>query len=127
SETDVKAGKDRKIARRPEMKHPFAQPRLDDAAGHIARTHDRVIGLGRHAEPLEYPLDRGARARRVGDEDHGAAFGAKARQRLASGRKSGNTVVDHAPDVAQKNIVVACERSKSFDNLGHTLSKSIAR
>ncbi len=43
--------------------------RLDNAAGDVARTRDRVIGVVRHAEAVEDAHHRGAGARRIGDED----------------------------------------------------------
>ena len=99
------------------MEHAFAQSCLDDAAGDVAGTHDGIIGVARHAEPIEYPLHRRARPRRVGDQDHRATLGAKARERIASRRKGGNTVVHHAPDVAKKDVIVARERGKLFDDV----------
>ena len=54
-----------------------------------------------------------------------AAAGAKARQRVAGRRKGGDAVVHDAPDVAEKDIVVARKRSKSFDDVGQGVRDDI--
>ena len=100
------------------MKHAFAAPALDDAAGDVAGRGDRVIGVMRHAEAVENLPYGGAGPRRIGDEDHGTAAGAKARERRAGGGESRDTVVHHAPDVAQEHVIAARQRRKSINDGG---------
>src|SRR5271155_2881151 len=105
------------------MKHALARSRLDDAAGDIAGTHDGVITIVRHLEAVEHALHRRTWPRRVGDEDHRAAADAKARERVAGFRKGGDAVVHDSPDVAKKHVVIARERSKSFDDFWQGCSR----
>ena len=61
-------------------------------------------------------LHRRTGPRCIGDEDHRAAAGAKARERVAGFRKGGDAVVHDSPDVAKKDVIIARKRSKSFDD-----------
>ena len=70
-----------------------------------------------HAQPVKYRLHRRPRARRVGDEDHRAALGAKTDQRVAGLWKSRDAIVHHAPKVAEQHVVIARERGEAFDNV----------
>src|SRR5208282_4488515 len=115
---DIEAGKDREVPWRSEVEYALVEPALDDAAGDVAGRRYRVIGVVRHAELVENPLHGGARPRRIADQDHGAAAGAKALERLAGRGESRDTVMNHAPNVAQQHVIAARERCKPFDDSG---------
>ena len=92
------------------MEHALGEPRLDDASRHVAGTSDRVVGVRPDPEATKKPLHRVGRKRRVGDEDHRAAAGAKPRKRIGGLCEGGDAIMQHAPDVAEQNFIVACER-----------------
>ena len=98
------------------MKDAFARPRFDDAAGDVAGADDRIVAIVRHFQAIEQALHRRTWPRRVGEKDHRAAAGAKAFERVTGLRKRGDAVVHYPPDVAKKDIVIARERGKSFDD-----------
>ena len=61
----------------------LARPAGDEIAREIAGRDDRIIDVVGDAELAELPLHGIRRSRRVGDQDHRAALGAKRMQRLA--------------------------------------------
>ena len=69
------------------MEQALARPRLDHGAGDVAGRHDGVVGLARHMQLFELARHDMARARRVGDQDHGRAALARAHQRVAGVRE----------------------------------------
>ena len=92
------------------MEHALGEPRLDDAARHVAGTGDRVIGVTPDPEAVEKSLHRVGRIWRVSDEDHRPAADAKPRKRIGGLREGGDAIMHHAPNVAEQNVIVACER-----------------
>ena len=56
------------------------------------------------------------RARRIGDEDDGAAAPAKPGQRVAGVGEGSDAVMHHAPDVAQHDIVARRQHAEAFGN-----------
>ena len=59
------------------------------------------------------PLHHLARARRIGDQDHGPALRAEARERVTRFRCGGDAVVDDAPDIAEQDVVGGRERAQN--------------
>ena len=92
------------------MEHALGEPRLDDTTRHVAGTGDGVIGVAPNAEAIEKPLHRVGRIWRVGDEDHSPTAGAKLGKRIGGLREHGEAIMHHAPDVAEQNVIIACER-----------------
>ena len=78
--------------------------RRDVAGGGDAVEASRGTPSRLHARPnLRF------RRRRVGDEDHGAAGLPEAGQRVDRGGVEDDAVVDHAPDVAEQQVLVRGE------------------
>ena len=78
----------------------------DVAQRDLAGGDDVIPGLARHAAGIEHDGDTLAGDRRVGDEHHRSPAGAKAQQRIARRRKGEMSIVQHAPDIAEHNLVL---------------------
>jgi hypothetical protein len=100
------------------MVHHLVDALLNGKLGQIARGDDGVIGRARHLKPVELRPHRGAGARGVGYEHHPPALGAKARERVACRLIGFDAVVQHAPDIAEDEIVAVGERLQPFDVKG---------
>ena len=114
-EAHIEPGEDRAVALGPEMEQALPGARRDHAAGDVAGGDDGVIGLARHMQLVELARHHLALARRIGDQDHGRAAGARAHQRVAGVRESGEAVMHHAPDVAQQHVVIGGQRREMRD------------
>ena len=115
-ELDIEPVEDRPVALRPEMEHGRAVVLGELVAGEIAGGDGRVIGVVGHAEAAELLLDRRARPRRVGQQHHDAALGAK---RARGGDRAGEgamAVMHHAPDVDQPGAIT---RAELLDRVEH--------
>ena len=112
----VEAVEQPKITLRAHMEQGNSRPRGDDLARQIARGHEVVPGFARHAELRETLLDRGVGAGRIGDEDHDAATGTEAAQRVGGVCVGFETVVKDAPDIAQDDVESTGERAYSRDD-----------
>ena len=89
----------------------YDQGRAGGAAGQlhpgsVARGDEGLPAVAGHAEGIELGDDVGGRARRVGDQHDVPALFIELRQGLAGLGPAFAAVVDHAPDVAQQDVVV---------------------
>ncbi len=90
----------------------------DEADRHVAGGDDRIESVRRHAEADHLLADRRARPWGVADEHHRAAALAESDQRIGSGAKGFFAVMQHAPDVAQNDIVAIGDGAEPVDD-GH--------
>ena len=115
AEAHVEPIVDRHVAGRADVMHDLPDALLDGEPGQVAGGDDGVIGRARHAETVELRSHRSAGARRVGDEDHLPALGAEAGQRVACRLIGFDAVMQHAPDIAEDEIVAFGERLQALD------------
>jgi hypothetical protein len=88
----------------------------------LARGHDRVELIGRHAVAGHLLHQHGHAARRVGQHDRLLALGAKARQQIGDAGKHILAVVNAAPHIEQKYVVPVDDRSQTVQRLRHCAS-----
>ena len=86
---------------------PPARAVRDVIACGTAGGDDGVVAVGRHADEGKLLVERGGQARRIGQQHDRAMLGAEAPQRLDSRANAGQTVMHHAPDVADQRVIVA--------------------
>ena len=87
----------------------------DQADRHVARGRDVVEGVGRDAELEQLAADRRRRTGRVGDQDDCPAAAPKGGQSVRGGRKGRHAIVQHAPEIAQDDVVAIGDLGKAAD------------
>jgi hypothetical protein len=87
----------------------------DEMPGQVARSDDGVIGLVGNPHLAQLALHRIGRARRIGDEDDGAALAAKRMQRLAGFGEGFQPIMNHAPDIGEHDLHATHEVAQLFD------------
>ena len=88
----------------------------DEADRDVAGGDDRVEGVRRHAQADNLLADRRVRPRRVAHEHHRAAALAEGDQRVGSRAEGLCAVVQHAPDVAEDDVVTVGDGAEPVDH-----------
>jgi hypothetical protein len=101
------------------VKNALAAAGHDGRTGDISRGDDAIEHGVRHGQLIQKAQHDFGGARRIGDQDHGSAALAEARERLDRLRKGRYAVVDDAPDIRQDNIVTRRERGKAVGERDH--------
>ena len=120
AERNLELAEQGQVAFRTEMEGGLARPRQQKDAGDVAGRRDGIVGRACDAELVELLGHDVAGPRRIGDQDDAAAPGTEAHQGLARVGERHVTVVNHAPDVAQNDIVVGGEGAELIEQRGQT-------